>query len=139
MVRHCVFPFSGTRSRFLLVLAICALLLRGLIPNGYMPSADPANAAALSLCVQGDPFLAQWSSQQLPNGPQHDEQHSLHAACLFAQAQAQKALNDEPGPAWNLTPTPRFTWDTAQQAAAPVLPLTGPPLSARGPPSSLVS
>ncbi|MBX7021286.1 hypothetical protein EX238_24030, partial [Providencia rettgeri] len=75
------------------MLAICALLLRGLIPNGYMPSADPANAAALSLCVQGDPFLAQWSSQQLPNGQQHDEQHSLHAACLFAQAQAQKALN----------------------------------------------
>nr|WP_321302758.1 hypothetical protein [Alcaligenes faecalis] len=121
------------------MLAICALLLRGLIPNGYMPSADPANAAALSLCVQGDPFLPQWSSQQLPNGPQHDEQHSLHAACLFAQAQAQKALNDDPGPAWNLTPTPRFTWDTAQQAAAPVLPLTGPPLSARGPPPSLVS
>ncbi|AYR18932.1 hypothetical protein D6I95_00215 [Alcaligenes faecalis] len=108
--------------------------MRGLIPNGYMPSADPAHAAALSLCVQGDPFLAQWSGQF--SGPEHDEQHTLHAACLFAQAQAQKALNDTPSPAWDLTQTPRYTWDTAQQAAAPVLPLTGPPLSARGPPST---
>lgn len=137
MIRHCALPFSGTRSRFLLVLALCALLLRGLIPNGYMPSADPANAAALSLCVQGDPFLAQWSGQ-LP-GPEHEEQHSLHAACIFAQAQAQKALNDEPIPAWNVAHAPPHTWDTAQQAAAPVLPLTGPPLSARGPPVTLIS
>lgn len=135
MIRHCALSFSGTRSRFLLVLALCALLLRGLIPNGYMPSANPDNAAALSLCVQGGPFLAQWSAQ-LPD-PKHDEQHSLHAACLFAQAQAQKALNDGPSPAWDLAPTFPHTWDTAQQAAAPVLPLTGPPLSARGPPSSL--
>lgn len=137
MVRHCALPFSGTRRQFLLVLAICALLLRGLIPNGYMPSADPANAAALSLCVQGDPFLAQWSGQF--SGPEHDEQHTLHTACLFAQAQAQKALNDTPSPAWDLAQTPRHTWDTAQQAAAPVLPLTGPPLSARGPPATSVS
>ncbi|QTC00196.1 hypothetical protein JYG33_01600 [Alcaligenes sp. SORT26] len=137
MVRHCASPSSGTRSRFLLVLALCALLIRGLIPNGYMPSANPANAAALSLCVQGDPFLAQWSGQ-LP-GPEHEDQHSLHAACIFAQAQANKALNDEPGPAWDSVSIPQHTWDTAQQAAAPVLPLTGPPLSARGPPSALLS
>ncbi|HCA16924.1 MAG: hypothetical protein KA194_06670 [Alcaligenes sp.] len=137
MIRHCASPFSGTRSRFLLVLALCALLIRGLIPNGYMPSANPDNAAALSLCVQGDPFLAQWSGQ-LP-GPEHDEQHSLHAACLFAQAQAQKALNDEPSPAWTPSPAPVHTWSSVQLAAAPLLPLTGPPLSARGPPASLLA
>ncbi len=78
MIRHCASPSIGNRSRFFLVLVMCALLIRGLIPNGYMPSSDPARAAALSLCVQGDPFLAQWSGQ-LP-GPEHDEQHSLHAA-----------------------------------------------------------
>ncbi len=137
MIRHCASPSIGNRSRFLLVLVMCALLIRGLIPNGYMPSSDPARAAALSLCVQGDPFLAQWSGQ-LP-GPEHDEQHSLHAACLFAQAQAQKALNDDPSPAWALDRSPVHTWDSATLAQAPMLPLTGPPLSARGPPSPLLS
>lgn len=72
--------------RYATLLAFCAVLLRGVIPLGWMPSAE---AGALALCTVGG--LVQLSAAdaadllgQQPAAP--DDGHAQPAPCSFAAA-----------------------------------------------------
>ncbi len=135
-MRHSALLGQTPGRRLLLVLALCALLLRGLIPAGYMPASSPDYASALTFCVQGSPELARWGG----HAPEPDpDSHLVHPACLFGQVQAQGALPLATLPAWITMVLPAHTWNAPAPADAPVLALPGPAVGARAPPSRLPS
>lgn len=132
MLRHSALLGQTSGHRLLLALALCALLLRGLIPAGYMPAASPDYASALTFCVQGSPELARWSGHAPEPSP---DSHLVHPACLFGQIQGQGVLPLAAPPAWMAMVLPVHTWNAPAPAAAPVLALPGPAVGARAPPS----
>jgi len=136
MMRHTALFPQRSGSRLLLALALCALLLRGLIPAGYMPASGPDYAGALTFCVQAEPGLASWSGQT-PQPVQ--DGHAAHPACLFGQAQAQGVLPLSDAAAWAPAFLPVHTWNAAAPTPDPLLPMPGPAVGARAPPALLLS
>lgn len=136
MIRHTALSASRSGHRLLLVLALCALVLRGLIPAGYMPASGPDYSAAITFCVQGEPALANWAGHAPESG---SDEHTVHPACLFGQAQAQNVLPPSPLPVWAPVFLPVHTWTAAASPVWPAPAHTGPALGARAPPAPLLS
>ena len=100
------------------LLALCAVLLRGVIPLGWMPSAE---AGALALCTADG--LVQLSAADAADllGPQPaapDDGHAQPAPCSFAAAGplgGAPAVAEQPQPAL-------FTGSPATPYSTPPLP-----------------
>lgn len=137
MSRQPTAPSSRTasRGRLVLWLALLALLLRALVPAGYMPDARALGAGRfeVTLCTAaGAPPALSATLTALKDGkPAHEAQTG--AQCPF-------------GLLAQLTPAPAFSLDPLPLAANPLpavfqaqprLPATtaqGPPLGSRAPP-----
>jgi hypothetical protein len=126
---------TATRGRLVLWLALMALLLRALVPAGYMPDARALDAGRfeVTFCTAaGAPAALSAALSTFKDGkPAHDAQTG--AQCPFGLL-----AHLTPAPAFSLNPLslPADTTPTAQPAQPP-LPATvahGPPLGSRAPP-----
>ena len=129
---------TATRGRLVLWLALMALLLRALVPAGYMPDTRALDAGRfeVTFCTAaGAPAALSAALSTLKDGkPAHDAQTG--AQCPFGLL-----AHLTPAPAFSLNPLslPADTTPTAQPAQPP-LPATvahGPPLGSRAPPPGL--
>ena len=121
---------TATRGRLVLWLALMALLLRALVPAGYMPDTRALDAGRfeVTFCTAaGAPAALSAALSTLKDGkPAHDAQTG--AQCPFGLL-----AHLTPAPAFSLNPLslPADTTPTAQPAQPP-LPATvahGPPLA----------
>lgn len=113
------------------VVVLLGLLLRGLIPSGFMPSHSDGGLT-ITVCSGTASY-----SVELPTGGQDDDGTAFPVshACVFAASMPEDALpSTDPG---TRAPTPetRLLASNSAGAAARVAPLCAPPPPARGPPS----
>ncbi len=137
MSRHNAPPRNrtATRGRLMLWLALMALLLRALVPAGYMPDARALGAGRfeVTFCTAaGAPAALSAALIALK------DDKPAHGAQTGAQCPFGLLAHLTPAPAFSLTPLPlqADTTPTAQPAQPP-LPATvahGPPLGSRAPP-----
>jgi len=125
---------------------LLALLLRGLIPAGYMPQAGSAAGAGsallpLELCHgiadTDDSVLVRWLAEQQAEGAQPPEpQPVAHAQslCLFAVCLAHSALPAAPPAPWVAPQWPSFWGARHTVTVAAVARFL--PLGARAPPTA---
>lgn len=95
-------PYLRTRPR-LALLVLPALLLRALIPVGFMPVAD-AHGASLGLCPgMGVMRHAGHGSHTVPHDPRPgslpDQSAAHHTPCLFSAGASTGFVATHPGPA----------------------------------------
>ena len=120
-----------TRRRSAILAVLLGVVLRGLIPSGFMPSHSDGGLT-ITVCSGTTSY-----SVELPTGGEYDggAKFSAAHACVFAAPMPEDALpSTEPG---TRAPTPetRLLASNSAGAAARVAPLSAPPPPARGPPS----
>lgn len=120
-----------TRRRSAILAVLLGVVLRGLIPSGFMPSHSDAGLT-ITVCSGTTSY-----SVELPTGGEEDggPKFSAAHACVFAASIPEDALPPtEPG---TRAPTPatRLLASLSPGATARVAPLSAPPPPARGPPS----
>ena len=108
---------TATRGRLVLWLALMALLLRALVPAGYMPDARALDAGRfeVTFCTAAGACRAQRGAEHVQDGkPAHDAQTG--AQCPFGLL-----AHLTPAPAFSLNPLslPADTTPTAQPAQPP--------------------
>jgi hypothetical protein len=122
----------------LLSLLLAAVMLRLLVPAGFMIAADTTGAPALVLCdgVAPEPAVAPTQAMHaMHHAPRHDPAHHRAAPCPYA-ALAAPVLPPLPAafapqaPVAAEQPPPALVARADPGAAAPTPPATGPPLSA---------
>jgi hypothetical protein len=121
---------SATQRRLMLVLFACALLVRLLVPAGWMPAAD-ASGAHLVMCDGG---AAAMPAHGMDHGkaPMHHQGPSDHP-CSFA---GPVAAIDTPLVAVPLPPVaPRYALAIERRAGAVGRGLAAPPPPPTGPPA----
>jgi hypothetical protein len=117
-------------------LALAAMMLRALIPAGWMPQTSPQHAALFVICTtQGMQQIALGDDgKALPAAPHQQDGDASHAVCPFAVAGAHSA----PPLAVAALPAPSLA---AAFVAAPVVDVASrdsrgyAPQTARAPPS----
>jgi len=123
----------------LLALLLGALMLRLLVPAGFMIGADAAGAPTLVLC---DGYAPPPPPPAMPmmhaghHGPQHDPARHHEAPCPYAALTAPvlpplpPIVAPSAAPAAPLAPAFALAAPVRPGAAAPPPPATGPPLPA---------
>jgi hypothetical protein len=129
--------FTGANRGFSLWVLACALMLRVLVPAGWMPSTDASGVTRITLC-SGEGRQTAWVDRdgtlhkQAPNtsDPRHDQ------PCAFAGLAF--AMADAPAPtALLLPPTPRADAAPRPVPAAIGRGLPAPPPPSTGPPATV--
>ena len=120
-----------TRRRSAILAVLLGVVLRGLIPSGFMPSHSDGGLT-ITVCSGTTSY-----SVELPTGGEDDGGPKVSAAhaCVFAASLPEDALPPtEPG---TRAPTPatRLFASFSPGATARVALLSAPPPPARGPPS----
>src|SRR5438067_3505401 len=122
----------------LLSLLLAALMLRLLVPTGFMIAPDAAGVPALVLCDGVAPASAVGPAHAMHgmhHAPRHDPAHHRAAPCPYGALAAPMlpplpAAFAVPTPAPAVAPLPALFASAAPASAAPPPPATGPPLSA---------
>ena len=120
-----------TRRRSAILAVLLGVVLRGLIPSGFMPSHSDGGLT-ITVCSGTTSY-----SVELPTGGEDDDGTAFPVshACVFAASMPEDALPPtEPG---TRAPTPatRLFASFSPGATARVALLSAPPPPARGPPS----
>jgi hypothetical protein len=119
---------------------LAAVMLRLLVPAGFMIAPDAAGAPALVLCdgAAPAPLVAAapvHAMHGMHHAPRHDPAQHRQAPCPYAALAAPvlpplSSAFVPPTPAHEALPLPPLFARAAPGAAAPPPPATGPPLSA---------
>lgn len=137
--RDHAFQAAPLAWRTLVFLATVALLLRALIPAGYMPehAADPARRIMLTLCTGAGPAAS--AALALPGesaGPDSDEIADA-ADCVYGAFASQAATPQSPAGTPAALPAATVATTHLARQILPPPPPPGPPLGSRAPPSRL--
>ncbi len=140
MIRPAYFLLrSNWHRRFWLVLAAVALLLRAVLPSGYMPDLRAASKGELSLTLcnaYGELRSIRISlkdKQESP--PTHDGISAFN--CPFAVLAAQ-ALLPPSGPVLAAPVRTTLTQAFLPYRSHAIVPAAGPPLGSRAPPAFVI-
>jgi hypothetical protein len=123
-----------TRITIGLQLALAGMLLRAVLPAGWMPATSLANGTWLEVCdgIVHAPGRQDMNMAGMPRRPAHTHQHRMRP-CPFAAA----AHLGRTGGLAHLSPATRLSWRQAPQQLRHLVPVapafeTGSP---RGPPA----
>src|SRR3546814_5789823 len=121
---------SSIRYRAAIWLALCVFALKALVPQGFMPGADPG-ATLIQLCSAAGPI---WVEGTHKASHHEDAQHAEQSAvCPVGAALAALHLLSEPAVA--VVPVATITLRFAARAPPPRIAYASPgaPLGARAP------
>ena len=120
-----------TRRRSAILAVLLGVVLRGLIPSGFMPSHSDGGLT-LTVCSGTTSY-----SVEVPTGGEDDggPKFSAAHACVFAASLPEDALPPTESGTRAPTPETRLLASFSPGATARVALLSAPPPPARGPPS----
>jgi hypothetical protein len=120
-----------TRRRSAILAVLLGVVLRGLIPSGFMPSHSDGGLT-ITVCSGATSY-----SVEVPTGGQDDggTKFPVSQACVFGVLMPQDALLPTDSGVRAPTPETRLLASNSAGAAARVALLSAPPPPARGPPS----
>ena len=129
---------TAAQRRLLLALFACALFVRALVPQGWMPTTGVDGRVGLMLCsgTMSDAPMAMAMDErgdvhkQIPaHDPSSDHPCAFSGLGLAHGAPPLLALLMPPAPAFTERPLPAISVAIGHGLAAPPPPQTGPPLA----------
>lgn len=78
---------NRNRSRAIAIIALAAMMLRALLPDGWMPASSASAGTLLTICTMNGPVRIALGDDGQPQKPPAKHDSRSHETCPFAAAQ----------------------------------------------------